>query len=341
MKQKLTARSHAVKKQSMLLIFVMLLAACSSLAQNPQSASAPPTVSATQAPASEVETAWKTYTNAGAGFSIQYPADWQEQDLPDENAGQMHRIALQGPEGGVELAWGVGFGGACPAGYQPIAVAQGTLPACHTQRDDGTDIWSLAPPSIGDTSYGGFVYANDTTARSREVVLQVLSTLSFAAGSTSTGACPVETADSKLLTNAADGYCFLYPMDKTAFPPNAVVINPNGISGGDSLPGDALVSVSMETASGQTAAQVADTRIAEAGEGFNITRSEILIDGKQAIVVDGLPAQDPSREVFLVDNDRLYILFFDPWVPTADWFPELENLYSSVIASFHVLPAMP
>jgi hypothetical protein len=120
-----------------------------------------------------------------------------------------------------------------------------------------------------------------------------------------------------------------------------VVINQNGISGGDFLPGDALVEVNIEAASGRTAAQVADEKIAEAGEGFNITRSEILIDGKQAVVVDGLPAQDSWREVFLVDNDRLYILFFEPWTPNADWFSKLEKLYSSVTDSFHVLPPMP
>ncbi len=158
---------------------------------------------------------------------------------------------------------------------------------------------------------------------------------------TSTGVCPVETTELKLFTNANEGFCFLYPIEYASHPPYMVVINPNGISGGDFLPGDALVIVNMETASGRTAAQVADEKIAEAGEGFNISRSEILIDGKQAIVVDGLPAQDASREVFIVENDRLYILFFEPWAPNADWFPELEKLYSSVIGTFHVLPPMP
>jgi hypothetical protein len=325
----------------MLLILVMVLASCSSFAQNTQSLSPTPGVSATQAPVSAVDAAWKTYTNAEVGFSIQYLATWQQQDLPDENAGQMHHIALQGPEGGVELVWGVGLGGACPEGYQPIAVAQGDWPACHVQREDGTELWELAGRPVGDTHLDGFIYTNDTTAKSREVVLQVLSTLSFPASSASTGACPSETADLKLFMNADDGYCFLYPMANTTLPPYMVVIHPNGISGGDFLPGDALVRVSMEAASGRTAAQVADEKIAEAGEGFNITRSEILMDGRQAIVVDGLPAQDPSREVFIVDNDRLYILFFEPWAPTADGFPELESLYSSVIASFHVLPPNP
>lgn len=161
------------------------------------------------------------------------------------------------------------------------------------------------------------------------------------ANPTPTGACPAETADLKLFTNADDGYCFLYPIEDTPFPPYMVVVNPNGMSGGDFLPGDALVQVSLESASGHTAAQVADEKIAEAGEGFNVTRSEILMDGKQAIVVDGLPAQDSWREVFIVDNDRLYHLFFQPWTPNAEWFSKLEKLYSSVTDSFHIFPPMP
>ena len=354
--QRYFLRSINVRKQFISLIFVMVLASCSPLVQNTQSPSPVTGGNTTQAPSSEVDASWKTYTNAEVGFSIQYPVNWQQQDLPDENDGQLHRIALQGPEGGMELVWGVGLGGACSEGYQPIAVAKGSLPACHTQRDDGTELWSLAGQPIGDTNFGGFVFTNDTTTQSREVVLQVISTLSFPyalqptlasiatetpASSTSAGACPSETADLKLFMNAVDGFCFRYPIGYAALPPYMVVINPNGVSGGDFLPGDALVQVTVEAASGRTAAQVADEKIAEAGEGFNITRSEILIDGNQAIVVDGLPAQDPWREVFIVDNDRLYTLFFEPWTPTADWFSELEKLYLSVIASFHVLPPMP
>lgn len=165
--------------RSMFFIFVIALVSCSSLAENPQSPSSTPAASTTQAPSSEVVASWETYRNAAVGFSIQYPADWQEQDLPDEINGQRHHITLQGPEGGIELIWGVGLGGACPEGYQSITVAQGTWPACHSQREDGTDLWSLAPPPIGDTNFAGFVYTNDTTAKSREVVLRVLSTLSL------------------------------------------------------------------------------------------------------------------------------------------------------------------
>ena len=174
-----------MRKQSVFLIFAILLASCNSLAGNTQSPSpsATPspgtTDSSTQAPSSVTETTWKTYTNAQVGFSIQYPSNWQEEELPDENDGQMHRIALKGPEGGVELKWGTGFGGACPEGYQPIAVAKGTLPACHTQREDGTELWSLAGQPLENTTFAGEVYTNDATAESQAVVLQVISTLSF------------------------------------------------------------------------------------------------------------------------------------------------------------------
>jgi len=174
-----------MKKQSIFLIFAILLASCSSLTGNPQSPSpsaAPspsPADSSTQAPSPVTETAWKTYTNPQVGFSIQYPSNWQEQDLPDEVGGTRHHIVVKGPEGAVEVQWGTGFGGACPEGYQPIPVAKGTLPAGHEQREDGTEMWSLSGQPLENTSFGGLVSTNDATAKSRAVVLQVVSTLSF------------------------------------------------------------------------------------------------------------------------------------------------------------------
>ena len=141
---------------------------------------APSTIdSSNQAYSPGIEPTWKKYTNAQVGFSIQYPSYWQEQDLPDENEGQRQHIALKGPEGGVELIWGTGLGGACPEGYQPIAVAKGNWPACHVQKDDGTDLWSLAGQPLGDTNFTGFIHTNDTTMKSRTVVLQVVATLDF------------------------------------------------------------------------------------------------------------------------------------------------------------------
>ena len=117
------------------------------------------------------------------------------------------------------------------------------------------------------------------------------------ASATSTGACPPETTDLKLFTNAEDGYCLLYPAEDTATPPYLIIINPNGMPG--DVPGDAWIQISAEGASGRTAEQVANKQIAAAGAGFNITRDQIVIDGKQAIVVDGLPGPDSWRKVFI------------------------------------------
>ena len=139
--------------------------------------------------------------------------------------------------------------------------------------------------------------------------------------------------------NADDGYCLLYPTVHTAIPPYLIVINPTGLAG--DMPGDAWVQINVEAASGRTATQVADGQIAEAGVGFNITRSEILIDGKQAVVVDGLPRPVPWRKVFIVDNDRLYTLLFLPWSPNIEVFAQLEELYAAVIDTFHFLPPTP
>lgn len=168
-----------MKKQFIFIIFTIVVASCNSIAGNTQPPSPSTADGSTPTPLPVHETTWKTYMNTQAGFSIEYPSNWQEQDLPDEVAGTRHHIVLKGPEGGVDLLWGTGFGGACPDGYQPIAVAKGTLPACHIQRDDGSELWSLTGNPLKNTSFGGEAYTSDATANSRAVVLQVVSTLSF------------------------------------------------------------------------------------------------------------------------------------------------------------------
>lgn len=148
--------------------------------------------------------------------------------------------------------------------------------------------------------------------------------------------CPAATAELKLLKNTEAGYCLLYPADYSTDLQNFIVINP--ITGPGDMPGEAWVFIQVEAASGRTAAQVADAAITPLGSGFNITKSELLIDGTQAVVVDGLPGQDSNRMILVVSNDKLYIITFAPWYPNVNDPTPLENLYTTIVQSLHFLP---
>jgi len=62
------------------------------------------------------------------------------------------------------------------------------------------------------------------------------------------------------------------------------------------------------------------------------------VDSEKAVVVDGLPARDSARYVFIVHNDRLYNLIFMPWYPNAAEPTALENLYTMTMDTLHFLP---
>jgi len=122
---------------------------------------------------------WQTYSNP-AGFSIQYPGTWTQQQLPDQYEGKLHTVSLQGTEGHVDLQWGAGFGGACPQGYTTVKVAQGELPACYTKNADGTETWTQINKELSPTTgFSGNAATSNAEQASHDLILQVLSTLSF------------------------------------------------------------------------------------------------------------------------------------------------------------------
>ena len=151
-------------------------------------------------------------------------------------------------------------------------------------------------------------------------------------------ACPTPTAETTLLTEAEDGYCLLYPAAYSTTIPGYIVINP--ISAPGDIPGDAWVWIDTQDAAGRTAVQAAEAEIMEVGPGFNITRMDVTVDGEEAVVVDGLPAQDSMRRVYMVHDERLYRLSFMPWLPNTDSAaqPALEELYAMILDTLHFLP---
>jgi putative hemolysin len=152
---------------TLIILAVLTLAACVPV---------PPPAAQAPVPVSE----WQLYTDAEAGFSIQMPSTWSSATLPDQNGGAIQGTAFTGPEGGVEVYWGVGFGGACPGGTEPVQLAQGELPACHTTTPGGAEVWSQIGYEVsGGNSFSVRAYTSDAQPASHELVLQVLATLTF------------------------------------------------------------------------------------------------------------------------------------------------------------------
>lgn len=151
---------------SLLGLFLILTTACA----------APVTI----APASGAATDWQTYSNPQAGFSIRYPSTWKFEVLPDQNSGALHTVSLSGAEGGVELFWGVGLGGGCASeGMQTIKVAQGELQTCYGKNADEAEHWENISKELSGTSFSARAYTSDAASSSHDLVLQVISTLSF------------------------------------------------------------------------------------------------------------------------------------------------------------------
>ncbi len=58
---------------------------------------------------------------------------------------------------------------------------EGDLPACYSKRENGAAFWAGIGKQLETASFAAEAYTSDAEAASQELVLRVLSTLSFAA----------------------------------------------------------------------------------------------------------------------------------------------------------------
>jgi hypothetical protein len=179
-----------------LLLVLLLATACAALPPAaPESTLSTPTEPVPTEPApgelmpAVIPEGWQVYTNS-EGFAISYPPSWTAQREPDANDGALHTQALRGPEGEVYLSWGTGFGGACPSGYSDVQVAEGTVQACYAKNDDGRESWTQMNRELPATSFSARALTQDGQAASHDLVLQILSTLTFAGAEAAPGLQP-------------------------------------------------------------------------------------------------------------------------------------------------------
>jgi hypothetical protein len=144
--------------------------------------------------------------------------------------------------------------------------------------------------------------------------------------------CSPATTGTQLLSNAAHGYCLLYPTGYDLVQPN---LDETVILVGSLLDVEhPKAFINVQDAAGRTAAQAADE--VEAGlPGFAIQRSSVTLGGEEAVVLDNVPGQDLNRQLVVVHDGRLYKFTFVPADPgLGDLYIRMEELYSTVINSF-------
>ncbi len=183
-------------------LVVLLLGACVPVTARPTAAQA--TAEAATGNVTPVPgTDWQTYTDAEVGYSITTPPDWSQQPLPDQADGAIHGMGFSGPQGGVDVYWGTGFGGACPSGTVPVQMAGEELPACYTAKDDGTEVWSQIGYQVSGSSFSVRAYTSNAEPSSHDLVLQVLATLTFMPPAKTQAEAPTQTS----IANPASENC--------------------------------------------------------------------------------------------------------------------------------------
>jgi hypothetical protein len=104
---------------------------------------------------------------------------------------------------------------------------------------------------------------------------------------------------------------------------------------------DPRLNLAVEDAAGRTAADAADEVLADvraALPDMPVQRSETTVDGVTAVVLDGLPGQEITRQVLIVHKGRLYRLVFMPADPAmGDAHVRMQSLYATVMGSWHFI----
>ncbi len=144
------------------------------------------------------------------------------------------------------------------------------------------------------------------------------------------------------ITKAAGGYCFLYPKgyEELQQLEEQTVLGVGSLLNFD----DPRLHVDLEDAAGRTAADAADAVVTEFGLALpdvQIPRSAIELDDHEAVVLDGVPGQEFTRQVFVVEGERLYRLTFMPAdAALGERYERMETLYQTVIDSWRFVPQL-
>ncbi len=139
------------------------------------------------------------------------------------------------------------------------------------------------------------------------------------------------TMPTNMVINEPLGYCFIYPQGFR----HQIYKGKVEVVGSDSGSGSrlGLVWIDATDAQGRTAQEIADEDVKLFGG--SPQRLTVMLDGEDALVLDGMPGQDFIRKTYIVHNGTLYTLNFSPTQSddeTAN--AQMETLFASVTSSW-------
>jgi hypothetical protein len=135
----------------------------------------------------------------------------------------------------------------------------------------------------------------------------------------------------QVVNNEPLDYCFAFPQGFTqqANDSQVEVVGPHSATG----PQPGLLWIDATEAHGRTAQDVAHEEVAAFGG--SPARSTVILGGEEALVLDGMPGQDPIRKIYIVHEGLLYTLSFSPdSSDNATANAQMETLLDSVTSSW-------
>lgn len=142
----------------------------------------------------------------------------------------------------------------------------------------------------------------------------------------------IVSAPAQVVVNEALGYCFAYPKGFTQqFNDSQVeVIGPHS----NTSPYPGLAWIDATGAQGRTTEEIVEEEVTAFGG--SPPRSTLMLGDEEAVMLDGMPGQDPIRKVYIVHNGSLYTLSFSPFQSGDDTTEsQMKTLFASVTSSWN------
>ena len=150
--------------------------------------------------------------------------------------------------------------------------------------------------------------------------------------------CLAPKSEQQAITSEAFGFCVLLPADFSYEEPSAT--NANLFIGSMMDVAQPKLMIEVTDAGGRTAAEAAEALLAEFPADMGIQRTfGDTLGYEVAERLDGVPGQDLSRVLLAVHDDRLYRLTFVPADPAQTAvYAAMEELFDMVLQSWRFLP---